>query len=281
MASPTNVFDFYDTFLYDVINLSPGETPPTIPINKRNLEAYITRHGPFPLHTLRYVHIKNRSLVDTETHHSSTAGMIPLHRQVQGPAGYSDIGFQFLDRRHPAQLRETQPIIAKGEHYYLRISGEKGNTFYDTFAESLLPAAFNHLLHPTIISSQMSSRFFGPIERLSLYFSERNAVTSLHYDSSGRGSVLCQLTGSKRIQLWLPSTDEAITRPYQPASHHLHRRSQLNGRSPQRESLSLLEKREYNFLLKPGWCVYFPVKWWHHVESLEEENVSTRFTVTG
>jgi hypothetical protein len=207
--------------------------------------------------------------------------MIPQHRQVQGPAEFPALGFQFLDRSHPSQLRETQPIIAKGESYYLRISGEKGNTFYDAFAPSLLPAAFNHFLHPSLLSDSIPpTPRASPVTRLSLYFSEKSAVTSLHYDTSGKGSVLCQLSGSKRIQLWSPETEEAITKPYQPASHHLHRRSQLNGRAPQRESVSLLERREMSLLLRPGWCVYFPVGWWHHVESLEEENISTRFTVT-
>jgi hypothetical protein len=287
MASPSNVFDFYDTFLYDVINLTPGEVArPTIPVNQQSLESYLQRHPSLPPHTLRFLHLHNRSLVDLNS--SATADLIPLQRQVQGPAEFPDLGFKFLDRTDSAQLRDTQPIVARGEHYYVRISGEKGTVFYDSYARHLLPAAFNHLLERGagrrtrgVTGVESESPLPPPppvIERLSVYFSERNAVTSLHYDTSGRGSVLCQLTGAKRIQLWPPGLEE-VMEPYQPPTHHFHRRSKFNGRAPQRESREMLERREFNVLLKPGLCIYFPVRWWHHVESLGDENVSTRFTV--
>jgi hypothetical protein len=280
MASPSNVFDFYDTFLYDVINLSPGEVArPTIPVDQRSLDEYLQSHPSLPPHTLRFLHLKNRTLVDLD-HSSGTADLIPLQRQVQGPAEFPDLGFKFLDRTDPSPLRDTQPIVAKGESYYVRISGEKGGAFYDSFAQRLLPAAFNHLSTAgegvrRVPETELPAL---PIEWLSVYFSERGAVTSLHYDTSGKGSVLCQLTGSKRIQLWPPGLEE-VMKPYQPASHHFHRRSRFNGRAPQRESLEMLESREFNVLLQPGMCIYFPVGWWHHVESLDDENVSTRFTV--
>lgn len=270
MASPTNIFDFYDTFQYDVINLNPGEYPPTIPVNERNLQDYIQKYGPFPPNTLRYIHLKNRTLV---TQHPTASPLIPLQRQVQGPEGFPDLGFKFLDRNDSERLRYTQPIIASGEGYYIRISGEKGSAFYDSYAKSLLPAAFNHLAFPDRFASRKNR-----IDRLSIFFSEKGAVTNLHYDESGRGSVLCQLTGSKRIQLWSSEVQEDIIKPYEP-SHHQYRRSKLNGRSPQLESLLLSEKRDHSLILKPGWCAYFPVRWWHHIESLGDENISTRFTV--
>ena len=272
MASPTNTYDFYDTFKFDVINLNPGQyPPPSNTIDTKSVNEYILKEGPFPLNTLRYIDLKSRKLINITT----LPDFIPLQRQVQGPKNYPDIGFKFLDKNDPLKLRHTNPIIASGESYYVRISGDTGPVFYDTYAKELLPAAFNHFYFKNQLSNQKNTLY---VERLSIYFSEKDAVTNLHYDSSGKGSVLCQLTGSKQIQLWEPGMDD-IMNSYQPETHPFHRRSRFNGRNPQKSSISILESRGYNLVLKEGWCIYFPVLWWHHVISLEEENISTRFTV--
>lgn len=273
MASPTNIYDFYDTFKYDVINLNPGQFPPTISVDKNNLNQYITKYGPFPSNTLRYIDLKTRKLINL----TEFPDFIPLQRQVQGPKNYPDVGFKFLDKNDTLKLRHTNPIISSGESYYVRVSGEFGTVFYDTYAKDLLPAAFNHFYFSKLPFFKNNNNV-KLIQRLSIYFSEKNAITNLHYDSSGKGSVLCQLTGSKKIQLWLPGMDD-IMNSYQPETHPFHRRSRFNGKNPEKSSIEILENRSYSLILKEGWCIYFPVLWWHYVESLDEETISTRFTV--
>jgi hypothetical protein len=273
MASPFNVFDFYDTFQYDVVNTALS-SPSSVDSNG-----------------LRYVYLSSRHFVNVSD--PSFVDFFPLQRQVQGPASMPDLGFYFLNREKSAELRETQPIISSNEWYYVRVSGEKGQSLYDVYAREILPGAFNRdrdrgrTSNFTGVNEEGKTKFerevtgIPSIERISVYFSGKNAVTNLHYDTSGKGSVICQLTGRKRIQLWPPHSAEMeeIMQPYQPSTHPFHRRSRYNGRSPQIDSRALLEKREHDLILKEGWCLYFPVLWWHHVESLDEENISIRFTV--
>ena len=275
MASPTNVFDFYDTYTYDVINLNPGEYAPSIAADRASVELYTRRYGPFNPNTLRFVHFSNRSVVE------DIENFIPMQRQVSGPPGQPDIGFRMMDDLDPRNFSHQQPVIASGEKYYVRVSGAKGSPFFDIYAPYALPAAFNvfrsirsdvhamttpggsgdrfsHLLKRySYANPRRRHEIVSTVNRLSVYFSTKGAVTNLHFDESGDGTVVCQLKGAKRFQLWPPDGHD-VMRSHRPQSHPLSRRSMYDGRDPVTQSHALAMRRTHDITIQEGMCIFFP-----------------------
>jgi hypothetical protein len=287
MASPSNVFDFYDTYQYDVVNLNPGPIDLPISVDQQSLGRYLAAYGPQPLNTLRYIHFKNRSLVE------APLDFIPKQRQVQGPEGMPWIGFRLMDEKDPNDYSTRFPVIAVGEKYYLRLSGEEGSSLFSLYAPHVLPAAFNQYRSSHEQWSLVDKRGGGAllsqappltkreivtsVRKIALYFSSKGAVTNLHYDLSGRGAVVCMLTGEKRIQLWPPGSE--FMKKFSPESHPNSRRSRHDGANPLRDSIQLAIRKSHEWLLEEGMCVYIPAGWWHLITSLADCTISTRFTV--
>jgi hypothetical protein len=283
MASPTNLFDFYDTYIYDVINMNPGEYAPTIPVNGPSLEKFKKhKKGQFARHDLRYIHFSNRTVV------TEIADFIPVQRQVTGPSNAPDIGFRLMDPNDSMNLSYTQPIIASGEKYYLRYSAAKGQVFYDIYAPFLFPAAFNKFRgvgckdEPRVtpggdgnFDQEWNKRkgsakysygkpryrheIVSEVDRISIFFSTKGAATNLHYDQSGVGAVVCQLKGSKRFQLWPPGGHD-IMQTFSSPAHPLHRRSRLQQRNPQGASHVLAMRKTHDLVVDEGMCIFFPSK---------------------
>jgi hypothetical protein len=250
MASPTNIFSFYNSFTYAVINMTPKEKDPSRAV-------------------LAYVHLKNRSLV------TEFDDFEPFHFQVQGPDEKQDIGFDMMDDSSPLQLRYNQPVIAKGEHYYVRVSSNYGNPFYDVYAKDIMCAAFN--LHKANgYGNTPSHEIVQYIYRTSIFFSKTGTVTNLHYDESGKGAVLCQIKGRKRVMLWEPGDENMHNFPI---NHPYYRRSKFNKRDPHKQNRNIAEKIKFDMVVTEGLCIFIPVGWWHYIESLDEDTISIRFTI--
>lgn len=93
MASPSNIYNFYDSHVYNVILLNGS---------------------------MHFVH-RNNSLVNIDE-------FIPLYRQVSGVDEQQDIGFYMM--KHPEEF-QSQPVITVGEHYYVRITQLPGSPLFD------------------------------------------------------------------------------------------------------------------------------------------------------
>ena len=174
MASPNNIYNYYDSHAYGVV----------------------MRNG-----TLHYVHMSNGSLANID-------GFVPIYRQVSGVDTQQDIGFYMMDRSDKRNFSYTQPVIAVGEYYYVRITQLPGSLFFEMMLEELMCAALRTI----------------SISRISVFFSTTGAVTNLHYDVSMRGGVLCQLQGRKRILLWPPGAGSMNAYP---ETHLYSRRSRF------------------------------------------------------
>lgn len=250
MASPTNVYSFYETFTYAVVNLTPEEENPNRVV-------------------LQYIYLKNGTAVQVYDDFE------PFHFQVQGPDELPDVGFIMMDDADPTNISYTNPVIARGEHYYVRISGVEGTPFYDIYAKDIMCAAFNS--HRSKGYKTLPHEIVKSINRTSIFFSKTGAVTNLHYDESGMGAVLCQLKGSKRIVLWPPGEFDNMGN--YPAGHPYYRRSVFNKRNPFKQSRKLAESKHTDMIVDEGQCIFMPVGWWHYIESLSEDTISVRFTI--
>lgn len=98
------------------------------------------------------------------------------------------------------------------------------------------------------------------LARLSPYLSAAGAVTNLHWD--GAPGILAQTGGEKQVDLFEP---DEMPRPAA-ASSPCARRSYLDGRqSPPGACLRMR--------LLPGWGLFIPARWGHHVTSLSPETL--------
>jgi hypothetical protein len=79
--------------------------------------------------------------------------------------------------------------------------------------------------------------------------------------------------------LWPPDTPLDIMKSYTPATHPHYRRSRYNMKDPHYYSHALASQRTHDIVVSEGMCVYLPARWWHYVESLSDDTISTRFTV--
>ena len=125
------------------------------------------------------------------------------------------------------------------------------------FSRGAMPAHF-------YVRGQCSAAFVGELrrrmrwpdlQRLSPYLSGAGAVTNLHWD--GADGILAQTSGSKLVSLFAPGTMPAGA----PASSPCARRSYEAGAAcPGGAALTVR--------LEPGFGVYIPANWAHHVTSL-------------
>ena len=93
------------------------------------------------------------------------------------------------------------------------------------------------------------------LERISPYLSAQGAVTTLHWD--GADGILWQTSGVKLVSIFAPGGMPAEA----PESSPCHRRSHLAGREcPEGATMSVH--------LQPGFGLYIPRRWAHHVTSL-------------
>lgn len=91
-----------------------------------------------------------------------------------------------------------------------------------------------------------------------------------------------QLHGRKRVLLWRPR-DWVCMYPY-PVGHPNDRQSQVDFREITRADAPaaarwprFCEASPLECVLQPGDVLYLPQFWWHHVENLDDECVSTNF----
>ena len=120
----------------------------------------------------------------------------------------------------------------------------------------------------------------GSVKKVQLFCSGAGAVTACHYDQSQ--NIFLQLEGMKRFILFPPMVGAAAFAPF-PISHPRDRcaRARLNQGTRQEGPFSahypctaLAQGQGVEAILEPGDCLFLPQMWWHHVESLAEENVS-------
>ena len=263
MASPSNVYSFYDTYAHDV------ELRDVIPPD-RCTDFSCARNGS---KRMVYVDLHSREEV------LGVEGFRPFHRQVSGVGEQEDIGFNLLDHREAVAAGMTRvmpPVISEDEHYYIRVSSDKGMALYDRYAREVMPMAFN----PWLWADAMAE-----VPRVSLFFSSRGAVTNLHYDEGEVGAALCQLKGRKRFLLWPPlgqdpvGSEDAVAMGCYPSGHPLYRRSRHDGRDPHLTNREVGRRLHSDVTIGPGQCLYIPAMWWHYVETKDEDTVSVRFNL--
>ena len=122
----------------------------------------------------------------------------------------------------------------------------------------------------------------GAVKKMQLFCSGGGAVTSCHYDQSQ--NLFLQLEGVKRFVLFPPLVGAAAFAPF-PILHPRDRcaRTRLDARTVTEGPFAscshfpcapLAHGRGIEAILEPGDCLFLPQMWWHHVESIAEENVS-------
>ena len=105
------------------------------------------------------------------------------------------------------------------------------------------------------------------LRNLAPYLSSAGCVTNLHWDAAA--GVLAQTRGEKDVSLFAPSEmpDAAIR------DSPCHRRSYQSGRAcPEGATMQLR--------LFPGWGVYIPRHWAHHIVSLSAETLGAVWRLT-
>ena len=296
MASPNNVYNFYDSYVFDVEVRHVNESQSNC-VTTDGSTGFECNHATYSRDGVEngdvrfvYVDLKTRQEINVPN-------FIPLHRQVSGVGSQEDIGFDLLDQQRALEesgggIEPTYPpVLIQGEKYYVRVSGEEGTAVYDTYAADTLPLVFSKLRWDGAVRT---------IDRISIYYSTKGAVTNLHYDESPIGAVVCQLLGRKKIALWPPGFgDEKESKdPSSPSQHHediirngrgvmkghpdghpLTRRSLFTGRDPHYSNDALKKRMYLESIMLPGQCVYMPVGWWHYIESMDNSTISIRFNV--
>eukprot|EP00439_Symbiodinium_sp_Y106_P048884 s2368_g6.t1 len=123
----------------------------------------------------------------------------------------------------------------------------------------------------------------GRVKNMQLFCSGAAAVTACHYDQSQ--NLFLQLDGMKRFVLFPPMVGASSFLPF-PISHPRDRcaRARLDEGAPSQDGpfvsssrypcAALARGQGIEAVLEPGDCLFLPQMWWHHVESLAEENVS-------
>ena len=101
-----------------------------------------------------------------------------------------------------------------------------------------------------------------PLSNLALYLSAAGSVTNLHWDSAS--GVLAQSRGEKDVALFAASSMPQEAGRSSPC----FRRSYLSGSAAPQGSAFLLR-------LTPGWGLFVPALWAHHVSSRSPETLGT------
>ena len=123
----------------------------------------------------------------------------------------------------------------------------------------------------------------GSVKKVQLFCSGPGAVTSCHYDQSQ--NLFLQMEGTKRFILFPPLVGAAALMPF-PISHPRDRcararlqKGMLSENGPftscsRYPCSKIAHGQGVEAILEPGDVLFLPQMWWHHVESLAEENVS-------
>ena len=111
------------------------------------------------------------------------------------------------------------------------------------------------------------------LEGVSLYLSQVQTVTNLHWDL--RSGVIQQIRGQKRVILFPPS--ELTNLPMYPNDHIFGRRSRIDGciDGTTLEAFPMLRQaRGFICDIGPGDWLYLPAGWLHHVETRDHDCIS-------
>lgn len=113
----------------------------------------------------------------------------------------------------------------------------------------------------------------GQVECVTLWVSGSGAVTRCHYDPSA--NIIVQCEGHKRALLFPPELSSLMT-PY-PIAHSFDRRTRVDLDALDSTCFpraGALRSQGVEVILKPGDALWLPYGWWHHIESLDRDNVS-------
>mmetsp|Transcript_63628 Transcript_63628/g.197169 ORF Transcript_63628/g.197169 Transcript_63628/m.197169 type:complete len:306 (-) Transcript_63628:7-924(-) len=122
---------------------------------------------------------------------------------------------------------------------------------------------------------------FGELHMAQLFCSGAQAVTASHYDLNQ--NFFLQLRGAKRFVLFPPLVGARAFAPF-PVGHPRDRCAVLRLDRPDYREFPFAQHAHgaaVEAVVEPGDCLFLPLGWWHHVESLAPENVSLNFWYEG
>ncbi|CAK9107759.1 unnamed protein product [Durusdinium trenchii] len=123
------------------------------------------------------------------------------------------------------------------------------------------------------------SEELGTLKKLQLFCGAKGIVTACHYDQSP--NLFLQVTGAKRFILFPPLLGASSLQPF-PVTHPRDRCARLDlDREDRRGECSAAFGQGIEAIVEAGDVLFLPQMWWHHVESLDLENISLSLWLQG
>jgi len=234
------------------------------------------------------------------------AGSIEMDGVQRAPEGSTLFGYAdessmrknvYLDptvaeQRHPPMrvrdfVRHVRAAGAKGSSCYLwapiyhaeRIEGEQFEGRCSSLAEILQRDLVDLRWDELDAFARLGK--FGLLHTMQVFVSGAKAVTGSHYDQSQ--NIFLHLNGAKRFLLFPPLLGARALAPY-PVRHPRDRQARVRLQDTDYETWPCAAQAHgsaVEAILGPGDGLFLPYGWWHHVESLESENVSINFWFKG
>ncbi|CAH1119822.1 unnamed protein product [Phaedon cochleariae] len=172
-----------------------------------------------------------------------------------------EVGSHYVDENWSQKLMTLREFITR---HYLSDSGNVGYLAQHNLFEQISELKEDiHIPEYCCLSTDYENSTDPDINA---WFGPGNTVSPLHHDP--KNNILAQVYGSKQVVLFSPK-DTPYLYPHE--DKLLNNTAQVNPIDPDLEKFQEYSKASmYKCLLEPGEMLFIPVKWWHHVTSLEK-----------